>query len=328
VRLCDGKQVEPGETALARLHFETPIFAFVNDRFVLRDWPEQVTLAGGAVLAENANPRNPAHRAFLKNCADGVGNADLRVTAQVELEGIARRADLLAKSQFSTTEIEASLARLVGAGKVLLVGELAADSRWWTALFNRAIAAIDGAHKSHPDWAGLPIAQLRSGLQDSCLPTGAFEALLAHLLKNGFAQTGTAIKRTSHRPGLPAHLQSTGAELRSRLELKPFEPPSRNELARDSNARQALRFLIETHEVIELNSETVITQDAFSRATRIIKDFLIAHQSATVSDLRQAVGAPRRIMVPLLERLDHNGLTVRQGDLRCLRAAGKDTSPR
>jgi len=326
VRLYDGKQVEPGETALARLCFEAPIFAFVNDRFVLRDWPEQVTLAGGAVLAENANPRNPAHRAFLKNCADGLGNADLRVAAEVGLEGVVRRADLLAKSHFSTAEIDASLARLAREGKLLMAGELAVDSRWWTAICDRAIEAIDGAHKSHPDWAGLPIAQLRSVLQDSRLPPGAFEALEAHLLKNGFAQTGTAIKRVSHRPALPAHLQTTGAELRTRLESKPFEPPSRNELARDANARQALRFLIETQEVIELNSETVITQGAFSRATGIIKAFLIAHRSATVSDLRQAVGAPRRVMVPLLERLDHNGLTIRQGDFRVLRTVGKNTS--
>jgi selenocysteine-specific elongation factor len=330
VRSYEAKQVEPGETALARLYFETPIFAFVNDRFVVRDWPEQVTLAGGAVLAENANPdasRKAVHRAFLKSCADGLGNADLRVAAQVQWEGIARRADLLAKSHFSTAEIDASLARLVREGKVLLAGELVADSHWWTALCARAVEAIDGAHKSHPDWVGLPMAQLRSALQDSHLPPGAFEALLAHLFKNGFAQTGTVIKRVSHRPALPAHLQTTGSELRTRLELKPFEPPSRNELARDANARQALRFLIETQEVIELNSETVITRDAFSRATRIIRDFLIAHRSGTVSDLRQAVGAPRRVMVPLLERLDHNGLTIRQGDLRFLRGAGKDTSP-
>jgi selenocysteine-specific elongation factor len=326
VRLYDGKQLEPGENALTRLCFETPIFAFVNDRFVVRDWPEQVTLAGGTVLAENANPRNPGHRAFLKSCGDGLGNADLRVAAQVELQGIVRRADLLAKSHFSTAEIAASLAHMAREGKALLAGELAADSRWWTALYDRAIAAIDGAHKNHPDWLGLPIAQLRSALQESSLPSGTFEALVAHLQKNGFAQTGTVIRRVSHRPALPAHLQSTGAELRIRLESKPFEPPSRNELARDANARQALRFLIEIQEVIELNSETVITQDAFSRATRIIKDFLIAHRSATVSDLRQAVGAPRRIMVPLLERLDHNGLTLRQGDLRVLRTVGKNTS--
>jgi selenocysteine-specific elongation factor len=328
LRLRDDKQVGPGESALARLCFESPIFAFVNDRFIVRDWAEQVTLAGGTVLAEGLNPegfREPAHRAFLDRCASDVGNSDIQVAAQLERQGVTRRSDLLAKSHFSAAEIEAALARRAGEGKALLLGELAADSHWWTALYAQACEAVDGTHKSHPDWLGLPITQLRSALQESHLPPATFEALVAHLLKNGFAQAGTVVKRLSHRAALPAHLQVTGAQLRTRLELKPFEPPSRNELAQDANARQALRFLIETQEVVELNPETVITQDAFSRATGIIKDFLFAHHSATVSDLRQAVGAPRRVMVPLLERLDRSGLTVRQGDIRVLRALGKNT---
>jgi selenocysteine-specific elongation factor len=329
VRLGDNNPVGAGESALARLCFETPIFAFVNDRFIVRDWAEQVTLAGGTVLAEavNAKPfRDPVHRVFLQRCAAGIDSSQIRVAAQIERDGLIRRFDLLAKSHFSVSEIDGALAGLAREGKVLLLGELVADLRWWTALSARAVEAVDSAHKSHPEWLGLPIAQLRSDVRDSLLLPGAFEALLSHLLMNGFAQAGTVIKRQSHRPALPTHLQATGAKLRTRLELKPFEPPSRNELAPDANTRQALRFLIETHEVVELSTETVMSQDAFSRASRIIEDFLIAHRSGTVSELRQAVGAPRRIMVPLLERLDHSGLTVRQGDIRVLRAGSGDAS--
>jgi len=50
-----------------------------------------------------------------------------------------------------------------------------------------------------------------------------------------------------------------------------------------------------------------------------LKDFLSKRGSATVSDLRQGIGTSRRIMVPLLERLDRDGVTVRQGDTRVLK---------
>jgi hypothetical protein len=40
---------------------------------------------------------------------------------------------------------------------------------------------------------------------------------------------------------------------------------------------------------------------------------------ATVSDLRQLLGTTRRIMMPLLDRLDRDAVTVRQGDVRILR---------
>jgi hypothetical protein len=62
-----------------------------------------------------------------------------------------------------------------------------------------------------------------------------------------------------------------------------------------------------------------MTREAFARATDLIKDFLIRNRTATVSELRQVLSTSRRIMVPLLERLDNSQVTVRQGDQRVLR---------
>jgi selenocysteine-specific elongation factor len=50
-----------------------------------------------------------------------------------------------------------------------------------------------------------------------------------------------------------------------------------------------------------------------------VAEFISKNGPATVSELRQALGSSRRIMVPLLERLDREGVTRRVGDKRCLR---------
>jgi len=47
--------------------------------------------------------------------------------------------------------------------------------------------------------------------------------------------------------------------------------------------------------------------------------FLREHGSATASELRQALGTSRRIVIPLLERLDKDGVTSRAGDKRFLK---------
>ena len=39
-----------GERALAQLRLEAPAFVFAGDRFIVRDWAEQNTLAGAIVL--------------------------------------------------------------------------------------------------------------------------------------------------------------------------------------------------------------------------------------------------------------------------------------
>jgi len=52
--------------------------------------------------------------------------------------------------------------------------------------------------------------------------------------------------------------------------------------------------------------------------SRII-EFISKNGPATVSELRQALESSRRIMVPLLEKLDREGVTRRMGDKRSLR---------
>lgn len=83
--------------------------------------------------------------------------------------------------------------------------------------------------------------------------------------------------------------------------------------------RQAMRFLIDTGEVVEVGGEVVLLAGAYRQATDVVKRCLQSRGEATVSELRQALGSSRRIVVPLLERLDREGVTQRVGDKRRLR---------
>ena len=51
----------------------------------------------------------------------------------------------------------------------------------------------------------------------------------------------------------------------------------------------------------------------------IVKQYLRKHTQATASDLRKAMNVSRRILIPVLEKLDRDGLTARRGDVRVLR---------
>jgi selenocysteine-specific elongation factor len=142
--------------------------------------------------------------------------------------------------------------------------------------------------------------------------------LAADLCRADFVQSGTVIRRRTHRPALPPHLQSAGTRLRAALAAKPFDPPSRKELVPDKPSEQALRFLVETQEVTQLSDEIVVLRESFDRMTQIVRDHLRAHGKATAGELRQAIGGSRRVVIPLLERLDRAGVTRREGDVRML----------
>jgi selenocysteine-specific elongation factor len=84
-------------------------------------------------------------------------------------------------------------------------------------------------------------------------------------------------------------------------------------------SQRALRFLIETGEVVEISAELVMSAQGVAQAADVIQKFIRGHGPATVSELRQSLGSSRRVVIPLLEYLDRTFVTLRQGDKRALR---------
>jgi selenocysteine-specific elongation factor len=80
-----------------------------------------------------------------------------------------------------------------------------------------------------------------------------------------------------------------------------------------------LRFLLETGEAVEISDDIVLSSRALSQIVATVQKTLQDLGSATTSEIRKAIGTSRRIAVPLLEFLDHNGITRREGDKRFLR---------
>jgi selenocysteine-specific elongation factor len=161
------------------------------------------------------------------------------------------------------------------------------------------------------------LSELRAALRDKS--TDVFEALVADMCSHDFIRKQSTIARRSHRPALPANLQSIAAKIHEALCRKPFDPPPRRELEWDLESQRVLRFLIESGEVIEISSDAVLLRENFERMKNAVADFISKNGATTVSELRQQLESSRRIMVPFLERLDRDGFTRRMGDKRTLR---------
>jgi selenocysteine-specific elongation factor len=320
VHLLERKELLPNESAIARLRLDEPVFAMVGDRFILRDSSEQLTLAGGTVL--DAEPgaikfRSGRQRNLLGARALSPNDLSTLVQTQLERDQSASRDSLFRKAPFSEKEIVSMLKVLERDGRIFLGEKIAADAEWWQSLRRAAAGLVESEHVAHPEEPGLEINRLREALQ---LESGdVFDALLQTLPNDGFVQSGNTIQRASHRPSLPPELRDTGDRIRRALRARAVDPPSRREIAVDAAAQQALRFFCETGELIALGDDVLISADGFARLKRMLVQHLRTGSAATVSELRQVTGTTRRIIVPLLERLDRLGLTIREGDRRKLR---------
>jgi selenocysteine-specific elongation factor len=308
---------------LAQLRFESPVYAFAGDRVVLRDWPAQHTLAGGVVLDPDAQRRGfhaDARRAFLEPRAAAAPTDPMPfVVTQLARDGAVRVGSLLAKSRFNRDEVAQAASKLAQTGRAVLAGDVLIDVARWNTLRRKATEAIDAEHKARPQEPGLKLVELRKAIEPDLPAADVFEALVADLCRAEFVKSGAVIRRTSHRPALPPQLAAAGARVRQALAAKPFEPPSRKELAREPASLQALRFLLTTGEAVEISGDLVMLADHLRAATETIRKDIAENGPATMSDLRQLLGTNRRVIVPLMEYLDRTSVTVRKGDVRELR---------
>jgi selenocysteine-specific elongation factor len=320
IALLEERALEPGKEAIAQLRLASPIFAFLGDRFVLRDASEQHTIAGGLVLDPDGDRekfRNAAQRKLLRERAEPADNVVVCVRSEIARSGFMRREPLLRKSRFSDDQIAEASLGLERRNEIIIRGDIAADAQTWQTLRARAIALIENEHKKNPERAGLDLKELRTALRDQT--PEVFEALISDLCVDDFVRKGPVIARLSHRPALPPDLQLAATKIREALSKKPFDPLSRKEIALSPHAGQALRFLIEQGEVIEMGAEVVLLREAAERMRSGVIGFISQHGPATVSELRQELGSSRRVMVPFLEQLDRAGITQRDADRRKLR---------
>ncbi len=106
--------------------------------------------------------------------------------------------------------------------------------------------------------------------------------------------------------------------IRAALSAIRFDPPDRKTFSQDRHFQQALRFLIDQREIVEISSEIILLRDAAEEMQSTIAEFLSKQSSATASQIRQKIGTTRRVIIPFLEYLDRMGVTRRIGDQRVL----------
>ncbi len=316
------KTLEPGQSILAQIRFRTPIYAFYGDRFVVRDFSKQATIAGGIILdpdGQRASFRKPTQRQYLEKRAASITSIADSLLAQLERDRVATRGTLLLKSHFLQAEVDRTLQSLLAKKVVLAEGNTLLHEPWWKERLDEAANVINAFQKAQPHLPGMDLGDLASHMAASLPDRKLVDALVTQLAERGFRRSGQFVSRGQHQLSLPGNLVQAGTRIRHALAENPFEPPGIADLIKTPTDRQALKFLVDNKEAVTLDEKAVVLATALQEMQQRVVDYLMQHQQATVSDLRQVLGTTRRILVPLMERLDKQGVTLRNGDIRTLK---------
>src|SRR2546421_388978 len=120
-----------------------------------------------------------------------------------------------------------------------------------------SFAQVKSARFSHREQSHQTMSILWCGRNSHAATFSTFR-----VCSSGFVRTGSTIARSSHQAALPPQLKSAADKIRAELAKKPFDPPNHKDLAQDGHSQQALKFLIEQGEIIQISEEIALSRDS------------------------------------------------------------------
>jgi len=284
----------------ARLTLGAPLPLRIGDRALLRD-PGTRAIWGVEVV----DPAPPTRRRRGAAAERGRELADASfgsLTDEVRRRGPVR-VDVLRRIGVAT----ATGAPATGVSRVgdwLLADELV------TVLRGRLTTIVAEHRERYPLESGPPVAVAAQALDVPDV------RLLAAVVRPPLAtRDGRVVAATAVGPSaeLPAAVERALGELVAELTAAPFAAPAADRLAALGLDRRALAAAHRAGRLLRVADQVVLLPGADRLAAGRLATL---PQPFTTSQARQALDTSRRVALPLLEFLDHRGITVRLPDDR------------
>lgn len=310
LRVLGGDEVAAGSEGWCQIQLAPPLAAAPGDLFVVR--VSDRTLAGGRVLAVNT-PRHrrtdPAAVERLRALAEG--SSDEAVLAALERVEPATLAELARHAGDDGDALAESIEALVERGDVMaLVGTeaLYLSAAGAARLRTRAVRALEAYEREHPLRRVMSGEELRARLG---LDARALEAVLPALAPAVVTEAG-GVRRAEWSPQPTAAQRRAAEEAVATLAAGGVSPP------RIDIDPELAAFLEDRGEIVDCGDGVMLAAGAFEEVSRTVVALIEAKGSATLAQLRDAIGTNRRATQAMLERLDRDGVTRRRGDERVL----------
>jgi selenocysteine-specific elongation factor len=296
--LASLEPLKPGARAHVRFLLREPLLILPGDRFIVRMFSPVVTIGGGVVL--DADPPQRKRRAALNQRLDEIETSGLAAVAVNESRYGLTAAELIARCG-------ARFAESWYPNKLKL------------SLFKASSTDILARfHAIKPLLSGMPKEELRN----FALP-GSPPFLLDELLRGSknIVVEGDIVRLASHRISLKTDESEATRKIENLFRDAGLTVPSLPDvLSRSgieaSRARSLLQILLKERKLLKINEELVFHESAIEA----LRSILAARTGTkfSVADFKTWTGISRKYAIPLLEFLDREHVTRREGDNRII----------
>ncbi|CAN5597278.1 selenocysteine-specific translation elongation factor [soil metagenome] len=331
--LTGGGQLAPGDAGFVQLRLEAPVAAVAGERFIIRSYSPSQTTAGGLMLDPFAVKHRgrdlPQVRQRLQKLM--VANSADRVSLFVESSGDQgqRFADLAARTGWNDDTLTQTLSEAKLSGAVIECQGVFVSSATFQLLKQAAVEEVCEHHRREPLARGAARETLRER-RFAHTPPEVFRAALLALEREGALVSDREVVRAGTHI---VELSAGDAELRDRLaqlyEKADLEPPSLDEAmqaalvtsSQRNHGRKLLQLLIDGGTLVWVQGELFFHRKSLDKLIGRLRKFgdqQAPGRTIDVAAFKDLAGVSRKYAIPLLEFLDRERITRREGDHRVI----------
>jgi len=329
---ADG-EIKPGKGGLVQLRTEAPIVGVPGDRFILRSYSPQVTIGGGMIL--DAFPVRHRSRdiaaagarlASLSNSLSA-GNRPQQLAVFIgggDRNGL-RRGDLAARTGWRDEVIDEATKQALAANTIVDAEGILLGRERFDELKRLVLGEVAAHHQREPLLRGLAREVVRERFFAHA-PIEVFRGVLANLEKAGALVAEKEIVRLREHT---RELSNEDSGLRDRLEKiyrdAGLAAPGLKEALDRAGAsvdqgRKILQLLIDSGSLVKVHGEMFFHRTALDDLTKRLREHgeRQTDRAIDVAAFKELAGISRKYAIPLLEYLDRQRITRREGDRRII----------
>lgn len=317
VRLFQNEPLRPGQTAFCRLMLDQPLLVLPQDRFIVRMFSPVVTIGGGDVI--DIAPVRRMNRARAAERAARIAQASpadlLDEYVKDSAFGVSLQ-DLIARTGWPTATIE----KLATSQPSLL---LFTQPQWWlvsrqwvATKLTRIRETLKQFHRASPLLPGMPKEEIRSR-EFGGAPGFLIDAVFQQ--SRELTAESNVVRLTGHKVALQEDEGAAITRIEAAFEQAGLAVPATKEVLAKSGvdpvkARTLLQILLNKRRLVKIGDELIFHVSAMTALEEILSTR--RGQQFSVPEFKEWTGVSRKYAIPLLEFLDRERRTRRDGDLR------------
>jgi selenocysteine-specific elongation factor len=322
-------ELSGGQDSFAQLKLKESVLLLPGDRFIVRQSSPLITIGGGAVL--DAIPRRPrAKESPRQNFLSAVERNDkAEILAQLverALFGLPQK-EIAARTGWTDSEIQHTVRGLMEAKRI---GVTAGDAPIlypapaFDELFKKISDRVEQFHKQNPLQPGMSREDLRIALARRLRPEIFRLALEELAAQKKLELQGEFVKRAGAQVSLLPEEARARDQIEAAFSSAGLTVPSVKEVLgklsiEARRSEKLLQLLLRDKALIRVAPELIFHRDALAELRGKLASYKKAKgERISVPTFKDLTGITRKYAIPLLEYLDRERVTRRQGDERVI----------